>query len=203
MKLYADHRPRMTRQVLGDVMFLLWLVLWVYVAGVVHASTMELAGPGRQAEAAADRLGEGFAQTREALADVPLVGDRVAGPLDDAIAASEQLARAGRQEVSAVESLAFWLRLSIGLSPTAIVAAFYLPGRFRFAQRATAGQRFVDAGEDPDLFALRALAHQSLPALARISDDPVGAWRRGDPEVIEQLARLELRSVGLRPHGRG
>jgi hypothetical protein len=34
--------------------------------------------------------------------------------------------------------------------------------------------------------------------LAKISDDPVGAWREGDTTVIAQLADLELRSTGLK-----
>ena len=32
-----------------------------------------------------------------------------------------------------------------------------------------------------------------------VNDDPVGAWQRGDREVVHALARLEMRSVGLRP----
>jgi hypothetical protein len=34
--------------------------------------------------------------------------------------------------------------------------------------------------------------------LAKISDDPVTAWREGDTAVITRLADLELRSTGLR-----
>ncbi len=56
----------------------------------------------------------------------------------------------------------------------------------------------MDAGEDLDLFALRALAHQPLHVLARITDDPAGAWRRGDRAVTDRLAELELRANGLR-----
>ena len=52
---------------------------------------------------------------------------------------------------------------------------------------------------DLDLFALRAMANQPMPRLAAVSDDPAGAWRRGDDEVIHALALLELREVGLRP----
>ena len=76
---------------------------------------------------------------------------------------------------------------------------FYLPSRLRFVRRATAGQRYLDSGADLDLFALRAMAHQPLHVLAGIDADPAGAWRRGDPDVVDRLARLELRSVGLRP----
>ncbi|HEY0776081.1 MAG TPA: hypothetical protein VGD51_18490, partial [Nocardioidaceae bacterium] len=58
-------------------------------------------------------------------------------------------------------------------------------------------RRFIDSSDDLDLFALRAMAHQPLHRLARISDDPAGAWRRGDPDVVRRLATLELRDSGL------
>jgi hypothetical protein len=35
--------------------------------------------------------------------------------------------------------------------------------------------------------------------LAKVSDDPAGAWRRGDPEVVRELALLALHDAGLAP----
>ena len=43
------------------------------------------------------------------------------------------------------------------------------------------------------------MANQPMPRLAKISDDPAGAWRRGELDVIHALALLELRDSGLRP----
>ena len=43
------------------------------------------------------------------------------------------------------------------------------------------------------------LAGQPMHRLARISDDPAGAWRRRDAAVVRRLAELELRTVGLEP----
>ena len=97
-----------------------------------------------------------------------------------------------------MDTLAQWLALAVALIPILVLLWLYLPQRIAFVRRATAGQRFLDAGADLDLFALRAMAHQPLHVLARVDPDPAGAWRRGEPEVIGQLARLELRSVGLR-----
>ena len=98
-----------------------------------------------------------------------------------------------------MERLAFWLGLSVALIPVLIVAAFYLPVRLRFIREATAGRRFIDATADLDLFALRALARQPMHVLARVHDDPAGAWRASDPDVVAALADLELRECGLRP----
>jgi hypothetical protein len=43
------------------------------------------------------------------------------------------------------------------------------------------------------------MANQPMPRLARVSDDPAGAWRRGDRDIIRALALLELKEAGLRP----
>ena len=36
-----------------------------------------------------------------------------------------------------------------------------------------------------------------MHVIAKISDDPVAAWRRGDRQVINALAAVELRRSGL------
>jgi hypothetical protein len=199
MKLYADSPARATRQVLADVLFLLWLVVWVTAGTSSHDPTWELAGPGRQTQESATSLAESMQDAGAALDDVPIIGDSARAPFDKASEASGALADAGRAEVEAVEGLAFWLRLAVTLIPILVVGAFFLPGRWRFVREATAGQKFMDAEADLQLFALRAMSNQPMHQLARVSDDPVGAWQRGDREVVHALARLEMRSVGLRP----
>ena len=199
MRMYAAAPARATRQIVADLLFVLWLVLWVWMAVTVHDTTMLLAGPGRQTEESATALSEKLRDAGGSLDDLPLVGEGIATPFDEAADASDGIAAAGRAQVEAVEDLAFWLGLAVGAIPILVVAAFYLPVRWRFIRRAAAGQRFVDAVEDLDLFALRALARQPMHVLAKISDDPAGAWRRRDPVITRTLAELELRASGLRP----
>jgi hypothetical protein len=88
-----------------------------------------------------------------------------------------------------------WLVFAI---PAAIVLAFWLPRRIAFVLRARAAQRFIDSSADLDLFALRAMTSQPMHVLARISDDPVAAWRARDATVINKLAEIELHRSGLR-----
>ncbi|WP_104106515.1 hypothetical protein [Nocardioides sp. 616] len=199
MKIYADTAGRRTRQLVGDLLVLGWFLTWVWVGMAVHDGTMALAEPGRQTAESASGIASGLRDAGGRLDDIPLVGDEVADPFDRAAAASDDLAGAGRSTVSAVERLAFWLGLSLAAIPILVVAAFYLPLRWRFVREATAGARFIDSGYDLDLFALRALARQPMHVLGRISDDPAGAWRRNEPEVVRRLAELELRDTGLRP----
>jgi hypothetical protein len=197
MKLYADQGPRRTRQLVGDGLLIAWVVLWVWLADVVHDVTMELAKPGQLLESAGSALGDRLRDAGSTLDGIPYDGDDVGKPFNGAGASADQVAAAGHSQVEAVESLAFWLGLTVALIPILIALAVYVPPRLRFVRRATAGQRYLDSAADLDLFALRALARQPLHVLARISDDPAAAWRRQDPDVVRRLAALELRDYGM------
>lgn len=203
MKPYADLPARRTRQIALDLLFFGWLVWWVWVGTTVHDATLALAAPAERTERAASSLADHLRDGADRLGDVPLVGDEAAEPVRSAAGSADEIAAAGARGVQAVESLAWQLGLVVAAIPIVVVAAFFLPARVRFVRAASAGQRFVDADSDLDLFALRALANQPLPALARISDDPAGAWRAGDQGVVRQLATLELRSHGLHPPAPG
>jgi hypothetical protein len=165
----------------------------------VHGGTEQLAAPARQTESSATSMAEQLRDAGGRLGEAPLVGDELAVPFDRAADASDGIAAAGRDTVEAVERLALLLGLSVALIPILIVAAIHLPMRWRFIREATAGAKFIDAQEDLDLFALRALANQPMRVLAKVSDDPAGAWRARDPDVVRRLAELELADVGLRP----
>jgi hypothetical protein len=199
MKMYSDHTVRRSLQIARDLALVLWVAAWVWVGRVVHDGTMALAAPGRQVDRSASTMADGLAEAGRRLDDVPVVGGGMAAPFDKASAASAALAGAGRDEVAAVERLSWVLGTSIGLIPILVVLAFYLPGRWRFIREATAGARFVDASADLDLFSLRALAKQPMHVLAKVHDDPAGAWRARDADVVRALAELELREFGLRP----
>jgi hypothetical protein len=198
-KLYADDRVRASRQAIGDCLLVFWVVTWWRISQSVRDATLELAGPGRQMRESGSGLADRMRDAASAVDGAPLIGDELRAPFDGAGSAADQLADAGTAQIQAVQDLAGWLQLAVALIPILLACAFYLPLRWRFVRRAGAAQRFVDAAEDLDLFALRALAKQPMHRLARISDDPAGAWRRRDQAVVRRLAELELRTVGLRP----
>ena len=197
MKLYADAPGHQARQVLGDLLLVLWIALWVRLSQVVRDATLALAAPGEQIEEAGTGLAGKLRDAGGTVGGLPLVGDQARAPFDGAGDAADRIAAAGAAQVEAVQTLAFWLSLAVGAIPILVVVAFYVPLRWRFIRTASAGRRFVDSGADLDLFALRAMSNQPLHRLARISDDPVRAWRDGDPDVVRALAALELRDTGL------
>lgn len=197
MKIYADSSERRTLQVLGDLLLVAWVILWLRVAETVRDATLSLAAPGEHLEEAGDGLAGKLRDAGDAVDGIPLVGDDVRTPFDGAGDAAARIAAAGTAQVEAVQALAFWLSLAVGAIPIVVIAGIYLPMRWRFVREATAGRRYLDAAADLDLFALRAMAHQPMHRLARVSDDPVRAWRDRDPAVVRALAVLELGAVGL------
>lgn len=198
-KIYSDIPTRRTRQGLGDAWLLIWSLLWIWAALRLRDLVLNLAGPGQAVADGARDLAANIDSAGTAVAAVPLVGDSLRAPFDGMAAAAQAMAAAGQAEVDAVGKLAIFLSVSLAVVAIASFAVFWVPIRLAFIRRATAAQRFVDANEDLDLFALRAMARQPLHVLARIDDDPAGAWRRQDRRVIRALATLELKEEGLRP----
>lgn len=202
MKLYADTATRRTRQLLSDVFVLLWIAIWAWAGRQVHDVVAQLAAPADSITSAGQSVQDALTGAGEQAGRIPAVGDDFQGWLDQAAGSGTTLKNAGMSMSSTIDTLATVLGWLTAVLPIVLVVGVWAWVRWRFARQATSAQRFIDASEDLDLFALRAMTNQPMTALARISDDPAGAWRRRDPEVIRALATLELREQGLRPPAR-
>ncbi|AKT51818.1 hypothetical protein [Arsenicicoccus sp. oral taxon 190] len=199
MSLYAETPSRRLAQVLGDLLLLAWIAVWVWVGRLVHDMVVALAEPVVGIEGRATDLSRTLREAGASVSDVPLVGDRLQVPFERASGTGDGIARSSADLVQRIHDVATLLGVLLAAIPILVVGLLWVWRRVAFARRSAAAQRFVDADADLDLFALRAIAGQPLPVLARISDDPAGAWRRRDPEVVRQLAVLELAHHGLRP----
>ncbi|MBI1351063.1 MAG: hypothetical protein GC156_08090 [Actinomycetales bacterium] len=199
MVFYADIPARRARQMLGDIWLVAWSALWVWAAFRLYDLVMNLATPGLAIAQSATDLAGNISDAGDSIGQVPLVGETLSTPFDGMSSAALSIADAGQATADAVSLLARFLAVSLAVLGIMSFAVFWVPIRIMFIRRASAARRFVDASEDLDLFALRAMARQPLHVLARISDDPAGAWRRQDRAVIDALAALELREEGLLP----
>lgn len=198
MKLYADLGPRRAGQVAGDLLMVLWVLVWVSFGRAVYDSVVQLAGVGESLEDGGASLAGNLGDAGRQAAEVPLVGDQLQAPFDRAAGAAGALAAAGRTQQEVVGQVALLLGVGTALLPIVLVALIWLPRRLAFARRAGAARRHLDASADLDLFALRAVAGQPMHRLAAVSEDPAGAWRRRDLTVVTRLAELELRDMGQR-----
>lgn len=199
MKLYADTPARRTRQLLADAFMLLWLGVWAWLGRFVHDSVMPLRAPADSLTAAGQKVEGALTGAGQQASRLPVVGDELQDWLGQAAQSGTSMQDAGTSMADTVETAALVLGWVTALVPILAVGTVWLWLRSRFVVRATTARAFIDASEDLDLFALRAMANQPMSALARVSSDPAGAWRRHDTEVIRALATLELRSEGLRP----
>jgi hypothetical protein len=196
-------RPaRPGRRLLVDGLVLLWVLAWVGVGRAVHAQVMRLAEPGRTVESAGRSLQEGLVGAGDTVARTPLLGRELQAPFDAAGEAAARLAGAGVAVQDGVARTALLTALAVAGWPVVVVVAGWVVHRWRAHRRAAIAGRLLARPDGVDLLALRALAGAPLERIAAVGPDPAGAWRRGDPDVTEQLAAVALADLGLRPVGR-
>lgn len=164
---------------LADVFVIAWLLVWWWASRVIHGAIDAIAGPARSTQQAALDLSGSMSDAGATAGQIPLVGSELSTPFDSAAGTLDGIASSAADQVATIERVADIAGWVVLLIPVGIVLALWLPVRLRFFTTARATRRFIDASSDLDLFALRAMATQPMPALARISDDPVGAWRSG------------------------
>ncbi|MDQ1602629.1 MAG: hypothetical protein QOE01_474 [Actinomycetota bacterium] len=201
MKAYADRSLLASSQVLGDLLVLAWLVFWGWMGVRAEHAVDRLAGPGADAEHVGRQLARNLGGTADDVGGVPVAGDTLRQPVDAGARAGRQLADAAQSYQDAVAHLALATGLLVAAVPALLVLVRWVPRRVAWIREASAARRLLrDASVDPlDLFALRALARQPLPALAASAGHDVAQrWRDRDPDAIAALARLELDDLGLR-----
>jgi hypothetical protein len=198
MKLYADRAPVAFRQFITDVLVVVWVYAWVRLGMTLFDLVQKLAVPGQKLESAGNGLSANLGSAGDKIKSVPGVPDSVAAPFTNAAEAAKSLANAGREQQDIVNDLAWILSVVIVVLPVLLVVGVWLPLRIRWIRRAGAAARLRSVTAGRDLLALRALATQPLKRLLGVDPEIAALWRRGDPDAVEALARLELRSLGLR-----
>ena len=198
MKLYSDFGPRRTRQILADVIAVAFIAGWVWFGATIYGLIAELATFGAEMESA----GAGFRQTMtevgDTLSGVPFIGSAIRAPFEGASGAGGALEDAGQAQQELTHQLALTLGLGVAVLPILMILVVWLTPRIRFARRAGGTKALVRAGAGVDLLALRALTSHNITTIAKVDADAMGAWRRGDENVMRKLAALELESSGIR-----
>jgi len=195
MRPYAEVPSVRVRQVLTDALVALWVFVWVRIGQRIFELVDRLQAPGRSLEGAGDALSERASDLGDDVGGLPVIGRALRAPFRAIGDGGALLQEAGLAQQAAVHTLALWLGVSIAVIPIALLLLRYLPGRISWMREAAAGERVRSASPDLGLFALRALTNQPVSALAAVSGDPLGAYRRGE---YAELAALELRRMGLR-----
>lgn len=196
MRVYAERPGRLARQLLGDLLALGWIAGWAFVGFTVRGAVLLLRSPADALVSAGDRIRSAFDGAAQGASNIPFVGDQVAGSLRPGSDAGISLAAAGQQTLDALPVVATGAGILLAVLGALPVAVLWLFLRTRYVRAASAAVQARAVGGE--ILALRALNQRSVSRLQRICPDPVGAWRRGDEEVIAALASTELRALGLR-----
>ena len=196
MKIYSDFAGRRTRQIIADLAALVAIGLWVWFGVIVFNLVNELAVWGKQMQEAGSGFEGAMSDVGETLGGIPLIGSGIRIPFDGASEAGAALEAAGIAQQDAVLQLAITLGIGIPLLPILTILAVWLIPRIMFIRRASRAKQVVTAPAGMDLLALRALTSQKLSAIAKVDVDALGAWRRGEPDVVRRLAQLEAAIVG-------
>lgn len=194
MKWYADRPARLVLQLIADLLAAAWVWLWVWVALEARDFVLQLRAPGDRMISAGGGVRDAFTGAADKARGVPVVGDELADALGRGTHAGESLVGAGTAQIEAVQDTAFWLAVALIAVPVMFLLITWLPLRVRFALRAGAAMKLRGK---PDLLALRALTSLSPRALASFDTDPAVAWKSGDADVIADLARRHLASLGV------
>ncbi|RZU52629.1 hypothetical protein EV385_4503 [Krasilnikovia cinnamomea] len=199
MKWYADRLPVAARQIVTDLLVVVWVYFWIRVALWVHSTVLKLAVPGAKLEGAGTSIADNLADVGGKVGGVPVVGDQLTRPFTGAADAARSLADAGRQQQELIGTVALVMAFVVVALPLTLVLLGWLPLRLRWMRRAGVASRVRQQPAGRDLLALRALAGRPLNELTRLGPDIAQSWRDGDPEAVDALAALELRCLGLRP----
>jgi hypothetical protein len=202
VKLYADRLPVVLRQLLTDVLVVIWVYLWIRAAWWVYDVVLELGVPGEKLQSSATSLADNLSDAGDKVGRVPLVGDELTKPFTGAADAARSLADAGRAQQETIGHVALVLAVVVAALPLVLVLLGWLPLRLRWMRRAGLARRVRDEPAGRDLLALRALASRPLHQLTKLGPDIAQSWRNGDAAAIDALAALELRGLGLTPSRR-
>jgi len=194
---YATTPGRLTAQLISDLLAAAWITIWVMVGLGVHRAIAEIATVGTQVKDGATGISDNLSSAGDSADRIPLVGDAVSTPLRAASDAALDLAGAGQNLNTTATWLAVLLAIAVAAPPILAIGMPWLFLRIRFFRRKWTVIALAQTAAGEQLLALRALANRPLRRLTAVSEDPVGAWRRQDPQAVRGLAALELRSAGV------
>ena len=196
--IYADVPARRALQIVADTAFLGAVVAAARAGSAVERALAEPAHSLRESTISIGSFSERLGEAAERVTDVPLLGGRIAGPLDSVSGAAERVSETADSLSSTLLTAAHQVGLLVLLSLAATALVFWLPFRLRFAVRATRIRRLMDQPAAEDLLAARAFATASLPQLAHVlGADRWHSTERG-PGATRALAELAVRPYGLR-----
>jgi hypothetical protein len=206
MHIWSERPGSRVRELVADILTLLWLTIWISLGIRLYGFLAHLAGAGRLVREGGVGITDAGVTLGSALQGIPLVGEGAAAGVRGA------LAGAGAPLITFGTDLERLLIMVSALLGLLLVAAAvvpwlnrYLPWRIAKWRRLNAASRAIRGTRRrteriPDaalqsLLASRAIHRLEYDELLEFTPDPFGDWIAGRHE---RLAHAELDRVGLR-----
>ena len=188
--LYAQTGRVRTFQIVSDCVLVGWCLIWALIGRTVFSLVNTLRGPAEDLNRAASGLSEKVASINGSLPSF------LQGPLGSVGGNADSLGDAATKQGDSVTHVASILGWSTALVPIilAVLLALFFRGRWFLRVRNATKYKYNQNFEE--LLARRAVMHQPLAALAKVSQDPLADLERGH---YEALAKLELADLGINP----
>jgi hypothetical protein len=200
VRFYTDIAGPRTTAVVRDLLVLLLLVLLAWLGLRVHDAVAEIASVPRGVGDSGGAIQRGFESAGDAVGEVPVVGEPLAGALKDAgQGAGGEIAAAGRAGEDDVNRLADLLGVLFFLLPAVAVLLHYVPDRIAEVRRLTAAARAIGPALTPErerTLAMRAAYGLPYERLVRYTRDPLADLENGRYDALVAAA---LDDAGLRP----
>ena len=200
MRFYPDIPAPRTTAILSDLLVLVLLVLLAWLGLRVHDAIAEIASVPRGVSDTGGAIQRGFESAGDAVGEVPVVGEPLAGALEDAgEGAGGEIAETGRKGEEDVNDLANLLGALFFLLPAVAVLSRYLPDRIADVRRLTASARAIGPRLTPErerTLAMRAAYGLPYEQLVRYTRDPLADLESGRYDALVATA---LDDAGLRP----
>lgn len=200
MHLYAELPARRARQLLADLLLLVWVGAAIAVGAAAGLALWRI---GDRTTSLAAQTASAAGQLRssaDTVASVPLVGGQVATPLRSLGQTFTSLGGALQGDTATLHRAGIAFGVAVAVLGVAVPVLAWCLTRGRWVRRAGALRGRL--GEDDlEALAVAAVATAGLRTLHRLPAGTVLAWRAGDPAARRAVAALGLRSLGLRPRG--
>jgi hypothetical protein len=202
IRIWSEVRDERLTEQAADVMTLLWIAIWGFIAWQLYGLLAMFAEAGRLLRSGGETMTQSGRDLGAALSGIPLVGEGLEDVAANAFAgAGTPLAGFGTDLEGFILLIAFVMAALVLAVPLLPWLSRYLPWRWARIRQLRAAYRViriaptVTPGKVEEALAMRALARLEYSELLEFTPDPIGDWvaRRFD-----RLARAELASVGLR-----
>jgi hypothetical protein len=199
MRFYPDIPTRRVSTLARDLLTLVLLVLFAWIALKVHDAVDRLAVLGQGVNEAGSSIEDGFESAADAVDGTPLVGGELADGLRGAGEGSGgNVADLGQEGEDKTHQLADILGLVTFFFPATFLVLRVVPERVAQVRRLSAAERVLLGRETPEqqrLIAMRAAFALPYGQLLAYTRDPLGDLEQGRHDALVEAV---LEDAGLR-----